>query len=124
MSDTPDPSEHKAAEERFISHVSRLLDYPHLMIDTTAGRRAVKGFAQIVNKTDHGVDVQRTMSELKRPDRELLGSMPVGQTLEVTLSKTKWFVFRKTVGRLRVICVSPTRELIAGAPFSRWVRAM
>jgi hypothetical protein len=116
MSDTPDPSEHKAAQERFIAHVSRLLDDPRMMIDTTSGRRAVKGFIQTVSQSDHGVDVKRLMSELKRPDRELMDSMPLGQSLELTLSKKKWFVFKQTVGRLRVICVSPTRELIEDAP--------
>jgi hypothetical protein len=116
MSDTPDPSEHKAAEERFIAHVVRLLDDPRMMIDTIAGRRAVKGFIQTVTQSDHGVDVKRLMSELKRPDRELQESMPAGQTLELTLSKKKWFVLKQTVGRLRVICVSPTRELIEDKP--------
>ena len=116
MSDTPDPSEHKAAEQRFIAHVMRLLDDPRMMIDTTAGRRAVKGFIQTITHGDHGVDVKRMMSDLKRPDRELLDSMPVGQSLELTLAKKKWFVLKQTVGRLRVVCVSPTRELLEDAP--------
>jgi hypothetical protein len=116
MSDTPDPSVHKAAEERFIAHVQRLLDDPRLMIDTTAGRRAVKGFIQTITQSDHGVDLKRLMSQLNRPDRDLQNSMPVGQSLELTLSKKKWFVLRQTVGRLRVVCVSPTRELLEDAP--------
>jgi len=116
MSDTPDPSEHKAAQERFIAHMMRLFDDPRMMIDTTAGRRAVKGFIQTVSQGDHAVDVKRLMSELNRPDRELQSSMPVGQSLELTLSKKKWFVLKKAVGRLRVVCVSPTRELIEDAP--------
>jgi hypothetical protein len=116
MSDTPDPSVHKAAEERFIAHVQRLLDDPRMMIDTTAGRRAVKGFMQTVSQSDHGVDLKRLMSQLNRPDRDLQNSMPVGQSLELTLSKKKWFILKQTVGRLRVVCVSPTRELLEDAP--------
>jgi hypothetical protein len=116
MSDTPDPSVHKSAEERFIAHVLRLLDDPRMMIDTTAGRRAVKGFIQTVSQNDHGVDVKRLMSEMKLPDRELQASMPVGQSLEVTLSRKKWFVLKQAMGRLRVVCVSPTRELLEDAP--------
>jgi hypothetical protein len=40
--------------------------------------------------------------------------MPVGQSIEVTLQTTKWLVFRKTVGRIRLVCLSPTRKLLAG----------
>jgi hypothetical protein len=116
MSDNPDPSQHKSAEDRFIAHVRRLLDDQRMMIDTTAGRRAVKGFIQTVTQGDRSVDLQRLMSQMKRPDRELLETMPLGQSLEVTLSKKKWFVLKETVGRLRVVCISPSRELIEDAP--------
>ena len=34
--------------------------------------------------------------------------------LEVTLSQKKWFFLKETVGKLQVICVSPTRSLVAG----------
>jgi hypothetical protein len=40
--------------------------------------------------------------------------MPVGESLEITLQKRKLLVFRAVVGRLRVVCVSPTRTLLAG----------
>jgi hypothetical protein len=116
MSDTPDPSEHKAAQERFISHVRQLLDDPRMMIDTKFGMRAVKGFTKSVNESDQAADVQRLMSEMKRPDRELLASMPTGKTLELNLARNKWIIFTEPVARLRVICVSPNKELIEGAP--------
>jgi hypothetical protein len=40
--------------------------------------------------------------------------MPMGRSLEVTLSRPRWFVLRQTVGRLWVTCVSPTRALLDG----------
>jgi hypothetical protein len=48
------------------------------------------------------------------PDRELQSRMPVGEMIEVTLSQKKLWVFRSTVGRLRVLSISPTRELLRG----------
>jgi hypothetical protein len=45
------------------------------------------------------------MTELNKPDRELQDQMPIGEVLEVTLSQKAMLIFRKTVGRLRVVCV-------------------
>jgi HAMP domain-containing protein len=116
MSDSPDPSEHKAAQERFIDHIKRLMDDPRFMIDTTAGRRAVKGFLTDLRESDQSAEVHRLMSEMKRPDRQLLESMPVGKALELTLSRKRWLVLKQAMGHLRVICVSPSRQLLEDAP--------
>ena len=109
-----DPSIHRQREVDFIRHVDRLLDDSRLRIDTTAGRRPVTGFSKDVKKTDHAVDLQRLMSEMNKPDRELKSQMPIGETIDVTLSKRRLVLFKKVVGRLKVVTVSPTRSLIAG----------
>jgi hypothetical protein len=40
--------------------------------------------------------------------------MPTGQMLDVLLAKRKLLLLRQPVGRLKVICVSPTRALLKG----------
>jgi hypothetical protein len=109
-----DPSIHRQREVDFIRHVDRLLDDSGLRIDTTGGRRPVTGFSKDVKKADHAVDLQRLMSEMNKPDRELKSQMPIGETIDVTLSKRRLVLFKKVVGRLKVVTVSPTRSLIAG----------
>jgi hypothetical protein len=109
-----DPSVHQQREVDFIRHVERMLEDNRLRIDTTRGRRPVTGFFKSIGKTDHAVDLQRLMSEMNKPDRELKNQMPVGQTIDVTLSQRKFLVFRSVVGRLKIVCASPNRSLIAG----------
>jgi hypothetical protein len=67
-----------------------------------------------VERSDHGVDLKRMMAEMNRPDRELQSQMPVGETLDVTLAQRRLMILKSIVGRLKVVCVSPTRSLIAG----------
>src|SRR5688500_315413 len=114
MRNSTDPTTHKAAEAQIVAHLERLLEDGRFMVDTTRGRRAVPGFLLNVQKDDHATDLKRTMSEMNLPDRELQERMPVGQSIEITLQTTKWLVFRKTVGRIKLVCLSPTRKLLAG----------
>jgi hypothetical protein len=114
MRNSPDPSVHQARERQFMAHVERLLSDGRLTVDTTAGRRAVPGLMPQATKTDRATDLKRLMSEMDRPDRELQNRMPVGESLEVTLRTKKWFILTKVVGRIRVVCVSPARALLAG----------
>jgi len=109
-----DPAVHRQIEQDFVRHVEQLLDDDRLRVDTTSGRRPVSGMMKFVQRSDHSVDLKRIMSEMRKPDRELQHQMPVGETLEVNLLKRKLWVFRQVVGRLRVLCVSPTRTLLAG----------
>jgi hypothetical protein len=111
---TTDPAIHRQRQDEFIEHVRPLLDDPRLRIDTTAGRRAVTSFFRDLNFSDHAVDLKRLMSEVGKPDRELEAQMPQGRELEVLLSRRSMFFFKKPVGRLRVICVSPDRALLGG----------
>src|SRR6185437_1322931 len=60
------------------------------------------------------LELKRLMSEMNLPDRELQSRMPVGQVLDVALTRTRWFFFPQTVGRIRLVCVSPSRDLLAG----------
>src|SRR3954452_9031525 len=109
-----EPSIHRQREQDFIRHVERLLEDDRLRIDTTRGRRPVTASMVSAQRSDHAVDLKRVMSEMNRPDRELQSQMPVGETLDVTLSQRRLMLLKSTVGRLKVVCVSPTRALIAG----------
>jgi hypothetical protein len=109
-----DPAVHRQIEQDFIRHVEQLLQDDRLRVDTVNGRRPVSNMLKFVQRSDHSVDLKRIMSEMRKPDRELQHQMPVGETLEVNLLQKKLLVFRAVVGRLKVICVSPTRTLLAG----------
>jgi hypothetical protein len=109
-----DPAVHRQREQQLIQHVERLLQDDRLRIDTTLGRRPITAFIRDVSRTDRAVDVKRMMSEMSIPDRELQARMPVGEAVEVTLSQKRLWVLRQVVGRLRVVCVSPTRALLRG----------
>jgi hypothetical protein len=109
-----DPAVHRQIEQDFIRHVEQLLEDDRLRVDTVSGRRPVSGMLKYVQRSDHSVDLKRIMSEMRKPDRDLQHQMPVGETLEINLLKRKLFVFRAVVGRLKVLCVSPTRSLLAG----------
>ncbi len=97
-----------------MAHVERLLGASRLIVDTTLGRRAVPNLMPQSSKSDRGTDLKRSMSEMNLPDRELQNRMPIGESMEVTLRAKKWLVFTKVVGRIRVVCISPTRALLAG----------
>jgi len=108
-----DPAVHRQIELDFVRHVEQLLDDDRLRVDTTSGRRPVASMLKYVQRSDHSVDLKRIMSDMRKPDRELQHQMPVGETLEINLLKRKLWVFRQVVGRLKVLCVSPTRTLLA-----------
>ncbi len=114
MKTTADPSIHRQREQLVIQHVERLLGDERLRIDTIAGRRPVTAFTRDVNRSDHGTDLKRMMSEANVPDRDLQNRMPIGESIEVTLSRKRMIFFNQTVGRLRVVCTSPTRALLNG----------
>jgi hypothetical protein len=109
-----DPAVHRQREQALIQHVERLLEDERLRLDTTLGRRPITAFTRDVSRTDRSVELKRMMSEMNLPDRDLQSRMPVGEVVEVTLSQKKMLVLRSTVGRLRVVCVSPTRALLRG----------
>ncbi|HZZ44246.1 MAG TPA: hypothetical protein VFE58_15030 [Tepidisphaeraceae bacterium] len=114
MRNSSDPSVHRQKEQELVSHVTRLLEDDRLRVDTTRGRRPVKTLLRDVNKTDKTVELKRLMAQMNLPDRELQGRMPAGEQVEVVLSQRKFFILRSPVGRLRVACVSPTKELLKG----------
>lgn len=114
MKNSPDPSVHRQREQQLVRHVERLLNDDRLRVDTARGNRAVTTLLRDVARSDRAVELKRLMSDLNVPDRELQNRMPVGESLEVTLSQTSWWVLKKVVGRLRVVCVSPSKALIKG----------
>src|SRR5438046_3174680 len=114
MRNSSDPSTHRQREQRLIEHVERLLNDDRLRIDTINGRRAVATLRRDVRKEDREVDLKRMMGDMGIPDRELQGRMPLGQQLTVTLSRTTFLIFKKVVGELKVVCLSPRRELLEG----------
>jgi len=114
MSNSAEPSIHRQRELDFIRHVEGLLKDDRLRVDTTRGRRPVTSLFAKVEKSDRADGLKRLMIEMNRPDRALQNQMPVGETLDVALSQRRFFVFNSTVGRLKAVCVSPQRSLIAG----------
>src|SRR4051812_12110425 len=116
MKNSPDPAVHQQLERQMMEHVERLLGDERLRVDTTRGRRAVTTMFRSVETGDRGVELKRVMAEMGKPDRELQGKMPAGAWMEVTLSQKKWFFFKETVGKLQIICLSPTRALLSGQP--------
>ncbi|HEY2586753.1 MAG TPA: hypothetical protein VGI81_13400 [Tepidisphaeraceae bacterium] len=109
-----DPAPHRRREQQLIEHVQRLLEDDRLRLDTKFGRRPITAYIRDVSRSDKSVDLKRMMSEMNLPDRELQSRMPVGEVVEVTLSQKKMWILRQAVGRLRVVCVSPTRALLRG----------
>ena len=113
-SSNPDPSLHRHREQRLVEHVQRLLEDERLRLDTTKGAKSVVALVRDVNRFDAGVELKRLMSDMGLPDRDLQSRMPIGEGIEVTLSQKRWFVLKSVVGRLRVVCTSPTKQLLRG----------
>ena len=114
MKTSNDPIVHRQREQQILQHMEKLLNDERLRVDTTQGRRPVTAFVRDVTRSDHATDLKRLMSEMNRPDRELQSQMPVGEALEVALTQKKLLLLTETVGRLRLVCVSPTKALIRG----------
>jgi hypothetical protein len=114
MSDDSDPSRHQQLERQFIAHVERLLSDDRLRLSTTHGRKHAVTLIRDINHIDRGIELKRLMSEMGKPDRQLESQMPVGKSIDVGLSRKKWWIFKSWVGRFRAVCVSPSRALIAG----------
>jgi hypothetical protein len=114
MSDASDPSRHQRLERQFIAHVERLVNDGRLRLATAGGRKSAVTLIRDVRFGDRGVELKRLMSEMGKPDRQLESRMPVGPTIDVGLSRKKWWVLKSPVGRFRAVCLSPSRALIAG----------
>jgi hypothetical protein len=109
-----DPSTHQQREQRFVEHVKRLLDDERLRVDTVNGAKPVAAHKQDVKETTGGDDPKRAMIEMGMSDRDLQNRMPLGKILDVTLLQKRLLLPGKPVGRLRVVCVSPTKQLLRG----------
>jgi hypothetical protein len=122
MKNNPDPAIHRQREKAFIAHIEKLLDDDRLRVDTRRGRRSLGVFMINRSRSDRGTDLKRTMSDLGKPDRDLQDKMPLGETIDVELWQKRLWFFKEVVGRVKALCVSPTRSLISGesaAPMSK-----
>jgi hypothetical protein len=117
MRNSPDPAIHRQREEQFIAHVEKLLGDDRLRIDTIRGRRPLTDFpGPTILRTDKGVEVKRMLMEAGKPDRDFQNALPQGHSIDIALTQRRWWILKKPAGRLVVMVVSPTRELIAGQP--------
>ncbi|HEV2292641.1 MAG TPA: hypothetical protein VGR35_02225 [Tepidisphaeraceae bacterium] len=115
MKNSTDPSAHRACERRFIEHVERLLKDERLRIDTTRGRRPVTAFAAKPVRSDAAEQLKRQMIDMRITDRDIEQQMPVGESLEVELKQAKLLLFTEAIGKLRALCISPTKALLSGS---------
>ena len=114
MSESSDPAIHQRLERQFIGHVERLISDDRLRITTSRGRKSAVTLIRDVSFTDRGVELKRLMSELGKPDRQLEHQMPVGKTMDVALSRKRWWLFKSPVGRFRAMSLPPSRALVSG----------
>jgi hypothetical protein len=109
-----DPQSHRRLEAQFMLRVQQLLDDPRLRVETLEGRRPLTDYQRNVTSTDKAVDLKLLMSKLGKPDRQLEATMPVGKRMDVLLYEKKFWSGKTSLGRLRVVCLAPTEELIEG----------
>jgi hypothetical protein len=114
MSEALDPIMYKRCEEQFLSRIGQLLSDERLRLETTEGKKSVTLFIREVAHRDRGVQLKRLMAEMNRPDRKLEARMPLGKSIDMQLSQTRWLRGKTPVGRLQVICLSSIADLIAG----------
>jgi len=103
---------HRRAESKLIGHVERLLDNPKLRIDTDDGTRPASGFRRTIEQSDRAADVRKIVGQNDRDDRADVGNLPQGLVMDVAFRRAKLVVFSSVVARLRVICVSPIKQLV------------
>src|SRR6476646_2245266 len=114
MNSSTDPSVHRTCEQQFMRHLRSLLTDPRLRLDTAVGMRPITQFIAQVNHSDRALELKNLMIQMNRPDRDLQNRMPVGEWMDVTLSIRQFLLFQRAVGRLRVMCMSPSKAILAG----------
>jgi hypothetical protein len=116
MKNSTDPSRHRDRQRQFVEHVEKLLRDDRLRLPTAAGRRPITSLRRDVQRDNHEVELKRLMSDLGVPDRQLQAQMPAASEMTIQLSRTRFLIFRKTVGRMLVLGLAPQRELIQQTP--------
>jgi hypothetical protein len=114
MTSSSDPSLHRHRQQRLVEHVQRLLEDERLRLDTSKGAKSVTSLIRQVERIEDSDGVKRMMIDMGLTDRELQNAMPCGAGLSVELLQKRWMFFRTVVGRLRVVCISPTKQLLRG----------
>lgn len=123
MSVKSDPSWHQQREAEILRHVESLLSDKRFVVDTGDGRRPLTQFKRSVNRSDRSVEIKRRMIELGVADSTLQKQLPVGWTLDVRATTTRWWIFEKTLADVKLIVVSPTDSLIKGEPVTPMTEA-
>jgi hypothetical protein len=114
MSESSDPTRHQQFEAQFLAHVQQLLADERLRLPTAAGRKSAVTLQRDIRFSDRGVELKRLMQQLGKPDRKLEAQMPLGKSIDVGLSRKKFWIFKAGVGRVRAVCYSPWQSLISG----------
>lgn len=111
-----DPSWHREKEKQFTDHVRGLLADSRLRLPTQDGMTAVTALQRRVEEKDREVDLKRLMQSKGVYDYDIQGKMPLGRELHVTLKRRSFFLFWRMVGDFRCVNVSPSDDLLTGAP--------
>jgi hypothetical protein len=114
MRNSTDPNVHRQYQQAFVAHAQRMLEDERLRVPTTGGVKPVTDLTRDVRPDDKAVAVKQRMIQLGLFDRDLQRRMPVGPTLDVTLSARTLFGGTQPAGQLRVVCVAPTDALLTG----------
>jgi hypothetical protein len=109
-----DPAVHQQHERHMLAHVEKLLQDGRLKLETVDGKKNIAAMNANVNRIDKGVELKRIMAEMGKPSRELESQMPSGKFLDVTFSKTRWWVLKSNQARFTFVSQSPIRALLAG----------
>jgi hypothetical protein len=111
-----DPAWHQQREKELFAHFTTLLADKRMQIDTRSGKRAVTSATQSVKQSDRSVEIRRKMNELNVFDRALSNALPAGLSMDVSLTGTRFWFFRSTLGQVRLVSAPPTNDLIQGKP--------
>lgn len=111
MKNSSDPAIHRQREQQLLAHVQKLLTDDRFRVPTAAGMKPVTGLIRQVTSGDQAIELKRKMAEVGVFDRSLQNQMPLGQSLDVSLSQ-KGFFGTKAVGQLRLVSVSPVEALL------------
>ncbi len=109
-----DPQWHQQRELELLRHFETLLTDRRFVVDTTEGRRAVTQYRKVVAKNDRSAEVKRRMMELGSSDFGLQRAMPGLPSVDVELRQTRWLVFEKLLGQVKLITHAPVDDLILG----------
>jgi hypothetical protein len=114
MAKPSDPIWHQQREQEIARHILSLIQDKRFVVDTLAGRKGVVTLDRQVVESDQSLEVKRRMIDLGSSDHALQRQLPTGRTIDLVLKQKKYWVFDRTIGQVRLLCVPPTDALIRG----------